>query len=317
MSGVQTLKAVTGAILATTMLAGVPIAQAVEVMPGSSVMAVETAHEKGESRWDRHAERQSQSQGQSSRRNYDRIRPQQGRNDNPQQARDDRPRQTERSVGSDRSAERSGRDWNRSDRRSETANVRSGRDWNQSAQSDGNRIRPNRDLTQGDRREADRGDRDGRNRSYTDRDRNRTYTDGNRTNWGDRNGWRDRDSSRYSYRDRDGDRYRDRDRDHRRWDRRWRDNHRYDWNHYRSSHRNIYRVGRYYSPYRDYRYRRLSIGFSLGSMFYSSRYWINDPWRYRLPDVYGPYRWVRYYDDVLLVDMYSGEVVDVIYDFFW
>jgi hypothetical protein len=52
-------------------------------------------------------------------------------------------------------------------------------------------------------------------------------------------------------------------------------------------------------------------------MFYGSNYWINDPWQYRLPPVYGPYRWVRYYDDVLLVDVYSGEVVDVIYDFFW
>ena len=52
-------------------------------------------------------------------------------------------------------------------------------------------------------------------------------------------------------------------------------------------------------------------------MFFGSRYQINDPWRYRLPAVYGPYRWVRYYDDVLLVDIYSGEVVDVIYDFFW
>ena len=55
----------------------------------------------------------------------------------------------------------------------------------------------------------------------------------------------------------------------------------------------------------------------LGNLFFGSRYWINDPWRYRLPEVYGPYRWVRYYDDVLLVDIYSGEVVDVIYDFFW
>ena len=51
--------------------------------------------------------------------------------------------------------------------------------------------------------------------------------------------------------------------------------------------------------------------------FFGSRYWISDPWRYRLPPVYGPYRWVRYYDDALLVDIYSGEVVDVIYDFFW
>jgi len=97
----------------------------------------------------------------------------------------------------------------------------------------------------------------------------------------------------------------------------WRSNNRYDWQRYRYSNRNIYRLGRYYSPYRDYSYRRLSIGFRLGSLFFGSRYWINDPWRYRLPSVYGPYRWVRYYDDVLLVDVYSGEVVDVIYDFFW
>jgi hypothetical protein len=26
---------------------------------------------------------------------------------------------------------------------------------------------------------------------------------------------------------------------------------------------------------------------------------------------------VRYYDDVLLVDMYNGQVIDAIYDFFW
>jgi len=26
---------------------------------------------------------------------------------------------------------------------------------------------------------------------------------------------------------------------------------------------------------------------------------------------------VRYYDDVLLIDTYTGQVVDVIYDFFW
>jgi len=26
---------------------------------------------------------------------------------------------------------------------------------------------------------------------------------------------------------------------------------------------------------------------------------------------------VRYYDDVILVDVYTGEVLDVIYDFFW
>ena len=104
---------------------------------------------------------------------------------------------------------------------------------------------------------------------------------------------------------------------YRRWGRDWRENHRYNWDVYRTLNRNIFRLDRYYAPYRNYEYRRLGIGFFLDSLFYSDAYWIDDPWRYRLPDVYEPYRWVRYYDDVLLVDTYSGEVVDVIYDFFW
>jgi hypothetical protein len=38
---------------------------------------------------------------------------------------------------------------------------------------------------------------------------------------------------------------------------------------------------------------------------------------YRLPQAYGPFRWVRYYGDALLVNIYTGQVVDVVYDFFW
>jgi Ni/Co efflux regulator RcnB len=61
----------------------------------------------------------------------------------------------------------------------------------------------------------------------------------------------------------------------------------------------------------------LSIGLLLGAPFYSSNYWISDPWQYRLPAAYPGTRWVRYYNDVLLVDTYTGEVLDVIHDFFW
>jgi len=144
-------------------------------------------------------------------------------------------------------------------------------------------------------RDSNYRDRD-RDRSYSDRDRNRSYSD--------RNG---------SYRDG----YRDGHRDYERWDHHWRDDHRYNWYGYRDRNRSIFHLGIYYSPYRNYSYRRLSIGYFLDSLFFANRYWIDDPWRYRLPQVYGPYRWVRYYDDVLLVDIYNGEVVDVIYDFFW
>lgn len=124
--------------------------------------------------------------------------------------------------------------------------------------------------------------------------------------------------------DRRGDWQRDRrgdnrwSHDQRRWDNRgWRNDRRYDWYRYRAANRNVYRLGRYYAPYSNYRYSRISIGFRLGSPFYSNRYWINDPWQYRLPSAYGSYRWVRYYNDALLVDTYTGQVVDVIHDFFW
>lgn len=102
-----------------------------------------------------------------------------------------------------------------------------------------------------------------------------------------------------------------------RWNNNWRNDNRYNWFSYRNSNRNLFRMDRYYSPYRNWSYRRLSIGFMLEPLFYSSSYWIDDPYQYRLPPAYGPYRWVRYYDDALLVDTYTGEVVDVINDFFW
>ena len=100
------------------------------------------------------------------------------------------------------------------------------------------------------------------------------------------------------------------------WSRDWRRDNRYDWSGYRNSHRSIYRLGRYYDPY-GWGYRRFAVGYSLRPYYYRSRYWLDDPWMYRLPPAYGPYRWVRYYDDALLVDIHSGFVVDVIHNFFW
>lgn len=100
------------------------------------------------------------------------------------------------------------------------------------------------------------------------------------------------------------------------WNRGWRNDRRYNWRSYRSSNRYLYSRP-YYAPYRGYSYSRLGIGYTLGSAFFGSNYWISDPWQYRLPPAYPGTRWVRYYDDVLLVDVYTGEVVDVIHDFFW
>ena len=110
-------------------------------------------------------------------------------------------------------------------------------------------------------------------------------------------------------------RYRDRDgRD--RWTNHWRNDRRYDWRHHRDRNRFIFRIGFYSDPF-GYGYRRFGAGSFLYPNYYQSNYWINDPWQYRLPPAYGPYRWVRYHSDALLIDTYSGEVVDVIHGFFW
>lgn len=101
-----------------------------------------------------------------------------------------------------------------------------------------------------------------------------------------------------------------------RWSGDWRHDHRYNWRSYRDRNRSLFRIGRYYDPY-GWNYRRFSIGFSLYPSYYGSNYWLDDPWMYRLPPAYGPYRWVRYYDDALLVNIYTGQVVDVLYSFFW
>ncbi len=101
------------------------------------------------------------------------------------------------------------------------------------------------------------------------------------------------------------------------WSRDWRHDNRYDWNRYRNGNRDSYRLSRYNSPYRNWGYRRLNVGFFLQPLFYSNSYWIGDPYDYRLPPAYGPYRWVRYYNDALLVNIYNGEVVDTVYDIFW
>ena len=141
------------------------------------------------------------------------------------------------------------------------------------------------------------------------RDRRDDRRDGNRTgHWDPRNQSQGYYQGGYYHGESGGDR---------RWDNRWRHDNRYDWHNYRRSHPTYFRVGTYYAPYRNYSYRRVTVGFFLDSLFFGDRYWINDPWQYRLPDVYGPYRWVRYYDDAVLVDIYSGEVVDVINNFFW
>lgn len=178
-------------------------------------------------------------------------------------------------------------------------------------------VGPQRPQNQDWRNRDGRDGRDGRDRNWGNRGqdgrdwRNRD----NRGRWDNNRGpqfsrrygdWRDNDRNRGSWND------------NRRWSNGWRGDSRYNWRNYRNSNRNIYRLPRYYAPRGyNYGYSRFSIGVTLGSLLFAPDYWINDPFYYRLPPAYGAYRWVRYYNDALLVDMRTGTVVDVEYDIFW
>lgn len=100
------------------------------------------------------------------------------------------------------------------------------------------------------------------------------------------------------------------------WNGGWRGDSRYNWQDQRRRHRSIFHVGAYYDPF-GWGYQPFQIGWRMWPNYYGSRYWINDPAMYRLPYAPPGYRWIRYWDDAILVDTWSGEVVDVIPNFFW
>lgn len=90
-----------------------------------------------------------------------------------------------------------------------------------------------------------------------------------------------------------------------------------DWRDYRRTHRNVYTRPAYGGP-RGYRYRPVAVGYRFAPAYYGRDYWINDYRTYRLPRPgYGYQRWIRYGNDVVLVDTRSGRTVQVYNRFFY
>ena len=87
-----------------------------------------------------------------------------------------------------------------------------------------------------------------------------------------------------------------------------------DWQNYRSRNRALYARGNWRAPFRYHQFR---TGYRIAPSYFGQRYWINDPWRYRLPAARANTRWVRHYNDVLLVDYRRGIVLDVIRGFYF
>lgn len=93
-----------------------------------------------------------------------------------------------------------------------------------------------------------------------------------------------------------------------------RDYRRDDWRDYRRVNRDYYRGGNWRS---DYGYRPFRPGITLGFGYYQPRYYVHDYRRYRLPHPGWNRRWIRHYNDVLLVDVRTGRVIDVHRGFYW
>lgn len=101
-----------------------------------------------------------------------------------------------------------------------------------------------------------------------------------------------------------------------RWRDDWRSDRRYDWRSHRRRYGSLFHFGFYRDPF-GWGYQPFSIGWRMWPSYYSRSYWLDDPWQYRLPYAPPGYRWIRYYDDAILVDTWDGQVVDVIRNFFW
>jgi Ni/Co efflux regulator RcnB len=71
------------------------------------------------------------------------------------------------------------------------------------------------------------------------------------------------------------------------------------------------RRSQYRAPYRNWRYSTIRPGFQLRSAFYGSRYYIAEPGRYGLQRTARNHRWIRYGDDLVLVNLRNGRVLQV------
>jgi len=77
-----------------------------------------------------------------------------------------------------------------------------------------------------------------------------------------------------------------------------------------------YRIGGYRAPY-GYYVRTWGFGDFLPRGWYGQNYWIGDFLDYDLPYPPPGYEWVRVGGDALMIDRYSGRIVQVVRGIFW
>jgi Ni/Co efflux regulator RcnB len=87
-----------------------------------------------------------------------------------------------------------------------------------------------------------------------------------------------------------------------------------DWRDYRNHNRYAFHPTRFNAPFR---YNSFNIGIRLSPQYYGSRYYVNNYSAYRLPAPGYNLRYVRHYNDLLLVNVRNGHVVNVYRNFYW
>jgi len=73
----------------------------------------------------------------------------------------------------------------------------------------------------------------------------------------------------------------------------------------------------YAAPVRNWSYRPVTVGFRLQPSFYGSRYFVSNYSAYQLRAPGRYQRWIRYGDDLLLVNVRTGRVLQVIHNRYW
>jgi Ni/Co efflux regulator RcnB len=73
----------------------------------------------------------------------------------------------------------------------------------------------------------------------------------------------------------------------------------------------------YVAPVRNWSYRPVTVGYQLQPSFYSSRYYITDYSAYHLRAPGRFLQWIRYGNDLLLVNIRTGRVLQVIHYRYW
>lgn len=86
------------------------------------------------------------------------------------------------------------------------------------------------------------------------------------------------------------------------------------WRDYRSAHRDRFEARHWTAPFR---YQHFDVGARVRPGYYAPHYVIRDYGHYGLRRPAYGLRWVRHYDDVLLINLRTGRVVTVYHNFFW